>query len=61
MFGRKLAIDDDLYESLKKCAEAEGYSSPEEFALHVLEKEVERILGGEEASKKRLEGLGYID
>ena len=61
MFGRKLALDDDLYEKMRKCSESEGYSSPEEFALHVLEKEVERILGGEEASQKRLQGLGYVD
>jgi predicted CopG family antitoxin len=66
VFGRKLAIEDDLYQKLKKCSEAAGYSSPEEFALHVLEKEVERILGGggesdEEVIKKRLQGLGYID
>ncbi len=70
MFGRKLAIEDDLYEKLKKCSEAAGYSSPEEFALHVLEKEVDRILTGagegggesdEEIIKKRLQGLGYID
>ena len=66
MFGRKLSIEDDLYEKLKKCSEPAGYATPEEFALHVLEKEVERILGGggetdEEIIKKRLQGLGYID
>jgi hypothetical protein len=66
LFGRKLAIEDDLYEKLKKCSEAAGYATPEEFALHVLEKEVEHILGGggetdEEIIKKRLQGLGYID
>jgi predicted CopG family antitoxin len=66
VFGRKLSIEDDLYEKLKKCSEPAGYATPEEFALHVLEKEVERILGGggetdEEIIKKRLQGLGYID
>ena len=66
MFGRKLSIEDDLYEKLMKCSEPAGYATPEEFALHVLEKEVERILGGggetdEEIIKKRLQGLGYID
>jgi hypothetical protein len=66
MFGRKLAIADDLYEKLRKCSEAAGYSSPEEFATHVLEKEADRILGGggetdEEVIRKRLQGLGYID
>jgi predicted CopG family antitoxin len=66
VFGRKLSIEDDLYEKLKKCSEPAGYATPDEFALHVLEKEVERILGGggetdEEIIKKRLQGLGYID
>ena len=68
MFSRKIAVGDDLYEKLKKCSESAGYSSPEEFAIHVLEKEVEKILGGgdssetdEEIIKKRLQGLGYID
>ena len=70
MFGRKIAIEDDLFEKLKKCSETAGYSSPEEFALHVLEKEVDRILTGagegggesdEEIIKKRLQGLGYIE
>ncbi|HUJ38943.1 MAG TPA: hypothetical protein VLW54_00235 [Candidatus Acidoferrales bacterium] len=66
MFGRKLAIEDELFDKLKKCADSAGYSSPQEFAVHVLEKEVDRILGGggetdEEIIKKRLQGLGYID
>ena len=67
MFSRKIAVGNDLYEKLKKCSETAGYSTPEEFATHVLEKEVDRILGGgggetdEEIIKKRLQGLGYID
>jgi hypothetical protein len=66
VFSRKIPVGDDLYDKLKKCSESAGYSTPEEFAMHVLEKEVERILGGssetdEEIIKKRLQGLGYID
>ncbi len=70
--GNKLKIEDELFEKLKKCAEAGGYASPEEFATHVLEREVEKILGGgpgdsqrereaEEEVRKRLQGLGYIE
>jgi len=44
--GRKIAVDSELYAQLKQCAEAGGYSSPEEFAIHVLEKEVDRLHGG---------------
>jgi hypothetical protein len=66
VFSRKIPVEDDLYDKLKKCSESAGYATPEEFATHVLEKEVERILGGgaetdEEIIKKRLQGLGYID
>ena len=68
--GNKLKLEDDLYEKLQKCASAGGYASPEEFATHVLEREVEKILGGtesdrereaEEEVRKRLQGLGYIE
>lgn len=68
MFGHKIKLDNDLYEKLKKCADAAGYSSAAEFALHVLERETGRILGpgdaesvSEEELRKRLEGLGYIE
>ena len=66
MFGKKISVDDDLYEKLRKCSETAGYATAEEFATHVLEKEVDRILGGgqetdEEIIRKRLQGLGYIE
>jgi hypothetical protein len=45
-----------------------GYSSPDEFVIHVLEREVAAILGSgaesddaEEEVRKRLKGLGYIE
>jgi hypothetical protein len=39
-----------------------GYSSAEEFIVHVLEKEIAKFEGAdsEEEIKKRLKGLGYI-
>lgn len=68
MFGHRVKIDKDLFERIKKCAEVAGYSSTDEFVVHVLEKEATRILdsGGmdaesEEQVRKRLEGLGYIE
>jgi hypothetical protein len=68
MFGNRVKIDDELFEQVKKCAALAGYSSAEEFVLHVLEKEVARLLGPgeekrnpEEEVKKRLQGLGYIE
>ena len=67
MLGNRIKLDDDLLEKVKKCALLAGYSSPEEFVTHVLEKEVTAILGSgaesedEEEVRKRLKGLGYIE
>ena len=60
--GPKIKIDKDLMERLKKASELAGYSSVDEFVVHVLEKELAQIDDGasDEEIKKRLEGLGYI-
>jgi hypothetical protein len=58
----KIKLDGDLWDRVKKAAAAAGYSSPEEFVTHVLEKELSALEGAddEEEIKKRLQGLGYI-
>jgi metal-responsive CopG/Arc/MetJ family transcriptional regulator len=58
----KVKIDKDLFEKVKKFAEISGYSSPEEFITHLLEKEIATIeqADSEEEIKKKLKGLGYI-
>lgn len=68
MFGNKIKVDEELYEKIKKCAALAGYATADEFATHVLEKEIARILGSGDASdaddeeaKKQLQGLGYIE
>jgi 4-hydroxy-3-methylbut-2-enyl diphosphate reductase IspH len=68
VLGNRIKLDDDLLEKVKKCAVKAGYSSPEEFVIHVLEKEAAAILGSgaesddaEEEVRKRLKGLGYIE
>jgi uncharacterized protein (DUF1778 family) len=63
MFEPKIKIDRGLYETLKRAAQAAGYSSVDEFIVHVLEKaaaEIEQAQSEEEV-RKRLQGLGYID
>jgi predicted CopG family antitoxin len=63
MFEPKIAIDRELYERVKKVAERAGYSSVNEFVLHLLEKAAadgEQALGKEEV-RKRLQGLGYLE
>ena len=58
----KIKLDKDLLEKVKKYAEMSGYSSPEEFITHCLEKEIAKLeeSDSEEEIKKKLKGLGYI-
>lgn len=61
--GPKIKIDNELMERLKKASELAGYSSVDEFVVHVLENELSKLEEGgdsDEEIKKRLEGLGYI-
>jgi metal-responsive CopG/Arc/MetJ family transcriptional regulator len=63
MFGSKsIKLDKDLVAKVRRYAEIAGYSSPEEFITHALEKELAKLEGAdsEEEIKKRLRGLGYI-
>ena len=58
----KIKLDKDLVAKVKRYADIAGYSSPEEFITHALEKELAKLEGAdsEEEIKKRLRGLGYI-
>lgn len=58
----KIKIDKNLFERLKRYASLAGYSSPEEFITHCLEKELAKLdeAESEEEIKKKLKGLGYI-
>jgi len=62
MFGSKIKIEKHLLEKVKKYSKIAGYSSPEEFINHALEKELAKLedAGSEEEIKQRLKGLGYI-
>lgn len=62
MFGTKVKLDKDLLAKVKKYADIAGYSSPEEFITHALEKELALLedADSEEEIRKRLKGLGYI-
>ena len=68
MFGsHKVKIEGELLDKAKQCADACGYESVDEFVLHMLEKEIKKVLPPDEDApskevvKKRLQGLGYID
>jgi metal-responsive CopG/Arc/MetJ family transcriptional regulator len=63
MFGsNNIKLDKDLLAKVKKYSDIAGYSSPEEFVTHCLEKELAKLedADSEEEIKKRLKGLGYI-
>lgn len=58
-----IKLNKDIYNRVKRCADAAGYSSPQEFIEHVLERELEKIEGdaSEEEIVEKLKGLGYIE
>jgi hypothetical protein len=60
----KLKIDNEMNDRLVKVSEAGGYSSAEEFVLHVIERELNKLDPGakesEEDIRRKLEGLGYL-
>ncbi|MCD4776137.1 MAG: hypothetical protein K8S15_08845 [Candidatus Aegiribacteria sp.] len=61
----KLKIDSSTIERIRKVSEAGGYSSPEEFVIHIIERELDTLDPGEGESeediRKKMEGLGYIE
>lgn len=59
---KKVKLDADLVAKVKRYADIAGYSSPEEFITHALEKELAKLedADSEEEIRKRLQGLGYI-
>ena len=56
-------LEKDLYNKIKKCADVAGYSSTDEFIVHVLEKEMAKVDEGDsdEDLAAKLKGLGYIE
>jgi len=59
----KIKLDNNLYERVKKVSELAGYAAPEEFIVHVIEKELSMLETAEsdEEVTERLKGLGYIE
>jgi metal-responsive CopG/Arc/MetJ family transcriptional regulator len=63
MSGSSIKLNQALWAKVKKCAKAGGYSSPQEFVEHVLEKELAKLdtSASDEEIAKKLQGLGYLD
>jgi len=68
VLGGNVKLDKALLERVRKYAKAAGYSSPDEFIAHAIEKELAKLdeakgQGSETdpAVLERLKGLGYIE
>ena len=61
--GPAIKLNKELWTKVKKSSEAGGYSSPQEFIEHVLEKELSSLEESEsdEEIARKLKGLGYIE
>jgi hypothetical protein len=60
---KKIRLDKELWERVRRFAGVAGYSSPDEFVAHVLEKELAGLKAADtdENIRKKLKGLGYIE
>ena len=63
MFSGKIALKKELSRRIERCAKAGGYSSPQEFVEHIIERELAKLedAQSDEEIVKKLKGLGYID
>jgi hypothetical protein len=63
MSGPKIELDKALWARVQEHVRVVGYSSPEEFVQHVIERELvktEKADTGDAAAGK-IRGIGYID
>jgi metal-responsive CopG/Arc/MetJ family transcriptional regulator len=63
MFNGTIKLKKDLLQRVERCAKAGGYSSPQEFVEHIIERELAKLedAQSDEEIVKKLKGLGYID
>jgi hypothetical protein len=63
MAGTSVKLNKNLWSRIKRVSGAAGYSSPEEFVEHVLEREIAKLDTAEsdEQIVEKLKGLGYLD
>lgn len=61
--AKAVKLKTELWERIGKLTVKAGYSSPEEFVEHVLERELARLEQAEarEEVDRRLRGLGYLE
>jgi metal-responsive CopG/Arc/MetJ family transcriptional regulator len=59
----KVEIDKALWAKVQEHTATAGYSSPEEFLQHLIEKELAKSADPDsnEAAARKIRGVGYID
>lgn len=63
MFNSTVKLKKATWQRVKQCSEAAGYSSPEEFVEHVLERELAKLEDAASDAEivNKLKGLGYLE
>lgn len=63
MAHKTIKLKKSTWERIRRISEAAGYSSPEEFIEHILDRELKKYedAGPDEEIVKKLQGLGYLD
>ncbi len=63
MLKPTIKLNKALWEKVRECSITGGYSSPEEFVEHVLEKELAALdeRESDEDIARKLKGLGYLE
>ena len=63
MAGTSIKLKKELWAKVKRVSQAAGYSSPEEFVEHVLDREIAKLddAQSDEEIVLKLKGLGYLD
>jgi hypothetical protein len=63
MPGSSVKLNKDLWLKVKRVSDAAGYSSPQEFIEHVLDREISKLdeAQSDEEIVLKLKGLGYLD
>ena len=63
MFNNNIKLKKDMMDRIKRCAEAAGSCSAQEFVEHILTRELAKLEDAEsdEEIVKKLKGLGYLE
>ncbi len=59
--AKSLRIDSSLWKRVEEHAVAAGYSSAEEFVVHLIERELTQREETAQEAERRLRGLGYLE